>query len=72
MQKHTKMLPPLEHYMKPTYYDVIYLQPSNGNTEARPLPSLSADLSEERGGKAMRPLPMLELGFNFDRFTSKY
>jgi hypothetical protein len=25
MQKHMKMLPPLEHYMRPTYYDVIYL-----------------------------------------------
>lgn len=25
MQKHLKILPPLEHYMKPTYYDVIYL-----------------------------------------------
>jgi len=25
MSKHLKILPPLEHYMKPTYYDVIYL-----------------------------------------------
>ena len=25
MQKQVKMLPPLEHYLRPTYYDVIYI-----------------------------------------------
>jgi hypothetical protein len=41
MQKHLKILPPLDHYMKPTYYDVIYLQPQIFDD---PRPSLTKDI----------------------------
>lgn len=47
MHKHLKIVPPLDHYMKPTYYDVIFLQPrafQEDNTKQSPPPSLCKDL----------------------------
>ena len=58
------MLPPLDHYLRPTYYDVIYLQPVG---ESKP-PSLSIDIKK----KEIMMIPMLETNFNFNGLASRY
>jgi len=79
MQKQVKMLPPVDHYLRPTYYDVIYIQP-HLDANARRSKVSGGGGSYKNLGKALMssqslkvPLGVCELGprleteFNFDR-----
>ena len=66
LSKQTKMLPPLEHYMKPTYYDVIYMQNQSetDQSSSKFLPPLNMGYGDE---VTFHGMPKLEMNFNFDK-----
>lgn len=72
------MLPPVDHYLRPTYYDVIYIQPHLDANARRS--KVSGGGSYKNLGKALMSSqslklppgacelgPRLETEFNFDR-----